>query len=130
MWLLRNLFYHTARTCDAVFLPKTTPNPMKRTTFGPETGAENVSTKSELRVSIDPAVKAGLDALAKVTGRQPGAVVESALRLILDPLPAFAQAQALLAAHQQRTTALEDQVRVIADYIVDARRASDARTES
>lgn len=126
----RSLYFHTARTCDAVFLPEATRNTLKWAVFGPGTGAENVSTKSELRVSIDPAVKAGLDALAKATGRQPGAVVESALRLILDPLPAFAQAQALLAAHQQRTMALEDQVRVIADYIVDARRASDARTES
>lgn len=82
-----------------------------------------MATKADLRVSIPSDVKAGLDALARATGRQPGDIVAQALCLILDPLPALVQAQRTLAAYEQRTASIEDQLRVVADYCVDARRA-------
>ena len=81
-----------------------------------------MTTKADLRVTISADIKGALDALAKATGRQPGQVVEQALRLILDPYPALVMAQRTLATHQQRTAKLEDQIRVISDYVVDARR--------
>ena len=84
--------------------------------------------KTELRLLIDGDLKAGLDALAKVTGRQPGAVVESALRLILDPVPALAKAQALLAANQQQWVIMSDKLDLIADTIIDRHRAEDGET--
>lgn len=87
-----------------------------------------MAAKADLRVSIDADVKAGLDALAKATGRQPGAVVESALRLILDPLPALAKAQALLSAHEQRWVIMGDKLDLIADTIIDRHRAEDGET--
>jgi predicted transcriptional regulator len=86
--------------------------------------------KADLRVSIDAGVKARLDTLAEASGCHPGVIVEQALRLILDPLPALVQAQALLAAYQQRAVIIEDHIRLIADYIVDAHRAAGASGEA
>jgi hypothetical protein len=79
----------------------------------------------ELRVTIDQDVKAGLDALAKATGRQPGAIVEQALRLLLDPVPVLTEARALLVAHQQERIILADKIDLIADALMDRLRASD-----
>lgn len=75
-----------------------------------------------LQDTVDAGLIEGVDALAKATGRRRAEVIEQALRLILDPLPALVQAQATLAAYQQRTTMLEDRIKVIADYVVDASR--------
>lgn len=81
--------------------------------------------KAELRVSLNADVKAGLDALAKATGRVPGTIVEQALRLVLDPLPALTEARALLAAYRQERVVLADKLDLIADAVVDHLRASD-----
>ncbi len=83
--------------------------------------------KVEIRYAIDPDIKAGLDSLAKATGRKPSDVLEQALRLVLDPLPALIHAQQLLAAFQAQVVEVRDQVNVIADYCVDSHRTRAAK---
>lgn len=85
--------------------------------------------KADLRVTIPDDLKRGLDALAKATGRTQGAIIEQALRLVLDPLPALARAQALLAAQERQATETADRIRVIADYIIDAHRQTEPIAE-
>lgn len=81
--------------------------------------------KSELRVSLDGDVKASLDALARASGRTQADIVEQALRILLDPLPVLVTAAKAVAAYQAQAESTAQQIRVIADYVVDAHRASD-----
>ena len=77
---------------------------------------------TRLQDTVDSALVDGIEALAKATGRRRGEVLEQAMRLLLDPVPMLLRAQDTVAAYQQRMKALEDQVRVIADYVVDVSR--------
>jgi hypothetical protein len=86
--------------------------------------------KADLRVSIDADVKAALDALAKETRRAPGAIVEQALRLVLDPLPVLVQAQALLAAYRQERVILSDKINLLADTLIDRLRADEGEAQA
>jgi hypothetical protein len=86
---------------------------------------------AELRVAIDPGVLAALRAMADAAGRPPAKIVEDALRLTLDPLSALKSARdtvasyrTLLQAFETRQSATEDDIRVIADFVCDAMRAS------
>ena len=74
---------------------------------------------TRLQDYIDSGLVDGLDALAKATGRKRSAILEQAIRLILDPLPALMLAQETLAAYQARATATDDKLAVIADYVAD-----------
>ena len=83
---------------------------------------------TRLQDYLDADLVDGLDALAKATGRKRSVILEQAIRLILDPLPALMLAQETLAAFQSRATATDDKIAVIADYVTDHYRlASDAQ---
>lgn len=88
---------------------------------------------AELRAVVDANLLAALRGLAEASGRHPAAIVEDALKLVLDPLASLRGAaetvaayRAILDACEIRQSATEDSIRVIADFVCDAMRVSTA----
>lgn len=79
------------------------------------------------QIRLDADLASWLEAQAEATGRSQADIIEDALRLLRDPLPALHAARQLLGEYQSRAVVIQDQLQVIADYIVDAHRAAGAR---
>ncbi len=77
----------------------------------------------ELRVSINGDMVAAVQSVAKARRTPPATVVEAALTLYLDAGHIVEQAVEAARVSIIRTMAVEDQIRAIADYVVDVRRA-------
>jgi len=77
----------------------------------------------ELRVSIDGDMVEAVQSVAKARREHPANVVEAALNLYLDAGHIVEQAAEAARVAIIRTSAVEDQIRAIADYVVDVRRA-------
>ena len=75
-----------------------------------------------LKDTVDAGLVEAVDALAQATGRRRGEIIEQALRLILDPLPALMHARETVTAYRQEMQVVRDQIQVVADYVVDATR--------
>lgn len=76
-----------------------------------------------LQDTVDAALVEGLEALAKAQGRKRAELLEDAIRILLSPLPALMRAAEVVDQAQQRQRAVEDQIRVVADFVVDATRS-------
>jgi len=76
-----------------------------------------------LQDSVNANLVEGLDALAQATGRRRAELLEEAIRILLNPLPTLTRAAEMAEQAQQRQRAVEDQIRVVADFVVDATRS-------
>lgn len=92
--------------------------------------------RTNLNIAMDADLAIALKQMALASGRHQNAVIEDALKIVLDPMATLKTASetvqvllAVLEAFEQRQSSIEDQIRVLADFVADAVRASATEDE-
>lgn len=79
--------------------------------------------REQKRISVDPVLWEAVEAAAKAKGVPVHIYVERALKTAIDPFDALERAAESVRYMTSNAVEVGDQIRLIADYIVDAQRA-------
>jgi hypothetical protein len=124
--LLQNYFFDTLRTSDALSWPEASRFAANNDRFA---GQRRVSMKVRVRVSIDEDLWIAVQMIARVRDISPTEYVEQALQTMIGPFETIERASNLISERTLDLNEVSEQIKVIADAVVDAWRAQPAASD-